>query len=201
MKSLGNTWVRSTPDAVCAINTMQHLFHVWPLHHRTGLLLTELCVCSTTPQSATHSWVIVLHKGPGVCKAPLRADGYKPLWHRQTPNQVEHSEHRLHGKTRKLRVEILVSQRNRKRISKTQDQYISIIVGLRMEKALPVPTPQMISSLKKLGNRLRLFSKVHRSHTRICLTIFLKSQISLNRKRGKRSCLHHFVSIIVYFVK
>lgn len=106
---------------------------------------------NTKEKRATHSWVIVLHKGPGVCKASLRTDGYKPLWlyspHRQTLNQVKHSEHRLHGKTRKLRVQILVSGRNRSGYPKplaqnfpAQDQYISIIiVGLCVERAMPAP--------------------------------------------------------------
>lgn len=130
---------------------------------------------NTKEKRATHSWVIVLHKGPGVCKASLRTDGYKPLWlyspHRQTLNQVKHSEHRLHGKTRKLRVQILVSGRNRSGYPKplaqnfpAQDQYISIIiVGLCVERAMPAPpftwseSWWRISSLKKFENRTSVY--------------------------------------------
>lgn len=118
MNSLGTTCARSHPYAVGAVNTMQHTFHL-RTHYVPTDLLTELSACSTTPKEkrATHSWAIVLHKGPGVCKASLRADGCKPLWldspHQQTLNQVERSGHRLRGETRKLRVQIPVSARKR----------------------------------------------------------------------------------------
>lgn len=117
-----NTWVCCVPNAACAINNTQPCFicgcYTAETYRRTaeGSSLFHWTAnrpfhmfYDTEEKRAVHSWVIVLDGGPGVCKASLGADGYKPLWlyslHRQTLNQVEH---RLHGKTWRLRVQILV---------------------------------------------------------------------------------------------
>lgn len=169
MNILGNTWVPCVPGAACAIHNMQpHLIcgsNLWKIykqlrpHYISTHPLTEISVHLTTTKStqmfewrkmATHSWVIVLDRGTWSVQSLIRADGYKPLWlyslHRQTLNQVEH---RRHGRTRKLCVQILVySLRN----SPVQiwlksaalsipkpDQYRSFIVRLSMARSIMFP--------------------------------------------------------------
>lgn len=50
----------------------------------TDLFRVLRMFCNPDGATATHSWVIVLHQGSGVCKASLRA--VKPLWLR-SPNR------------------------------------------------------------------------------------------------------------------
>lgn len=115
----------STLWSLCSWCSKYHAAHVsskdslrshWPANRAFRMFY------NTKEKRATHSWAIVLHKGPGVCKASLRADGCKPLWldspHQQTLNQVERSGHRLRGETRKLCVQIPVSARKRSRYLK-----------------------------------------------------------------------------------
>lgn len=67
--------------------------------------------CSQNPprvlqhQRHAHSWVIVLHQGPGACKASLRA--IKPLWLHTHMEPGRAQQTRLR-RTRKLGAEILL---------------------------------------------------------------------------------------------
>lgn len=75
MSILGSTWVQFAP----------------PYNEERGVstdLRSELLACYATAKLKwPHSWVIVLHEGPCVCKASLRAG--KPLWLRAPNEQFE----------------------------------------------------------------------------------------------------------------